>query len=255
MNKTTALHADPSTSIQCVLNQDLSTMCAQNATNITLVCAEMGARMYDFYCMMKRTDANTYTCGGCGENFGTKSNGTSAPNMSEYLVANASFSDLKCAFLNGSEEIFWTCATQNGSANGSWSTVDSNHTADYDWTFLFVVVFILAGGLGNILVCLAVLLDRRLQNVTNYFLLSLAIADLLVSLFVMPLGAIPGFLGEISLKVLDKIKVLGKFCGIYFSQQYARYKYFVYGHTCRKLQAIRASIIKAPTGGWEHSVL
>ncbi|KAK3925833.1 5-hydroxytryptamine receptor 2B [Frankliniella fusca] len=66
----------------------------------------------------------------------------------------------------------------------------------YDWSFLFVLAFILAGGVGNILVCLAVILDRRLQNVTNYFLLSLAIADLLVSLFVMPLGAIPGFLGE-----------------------------------------------------------
>ncbi|KAG8241674.1 hypothetical protein J6590_081991 [Homalodisca vitripennis] len=65
----------------------------------------------------------------------------------------------------------------------------------YEWSFLFVLVFIVAGGVGNILVCLAVCLDRRLQNVTNYFLLSLAIADLLVSLFVMPLGAIPGFLG------------------------------------------------------------
>ncbi|KAJ8733773.1 hypothetical protein PYW07_014324 [Mythimna separata] len=65
----------------------------------------------------------------------------------------------------------------------------------YDWSFLFVIVFIIAGGVGNILVCLAVCLDKRLQNVTNYFLLSLAIADLLVSLFVMPMGAIPGFLG------------------------------------------------------------
>ncbi|XP_046803923.1 flocculation protein FLO10-like [Lucilia cuprina] len=66
----------------------------------------------------------------------------------------------------------------------------------FDWSFLFVIFFIIAGGLGNILVCLAVALDRRLQNVTNYFLFSLAIADLLVSLFVMPLGAIPAFLGE-----------------------------------------------------------
>ncbi|CAG5036450.1 unnamed protein product [Parnassius apollo] len=68
-------------------------------------------------------------------------------------------------------------------------------TAGYEWSFLFVILFIIAGGVGNILVCLAVCLDKRLQNVTNYFLLSLAIADLLVSLFVMPMGAIPGFLG------------------------------------------------------------
>ncbi|XP_077280812.1 5-hydroxytryptamine receptor 2A [Temnothorax americanus] len=68
-------------------------------------------------------------------------------------------------------------------------------THRFDWSFLFVVVFIIAGGLGNILVCLAVVLDKRLHNVTNYFLLSLAVADLLVSLFVMPMGAIPGFLG------------------------------------------------------------
>ncbi|KAF6204178.1 hypothetical protein GE061_002518 [Apolygus lucorum] len=75
----------------------------------------------------------------------------------------------------------------NGSAY-NWNTLENR-----DWSFLFVLVFIVAGGLGNILVCLAVCLDRRLQNVTNYFLLSLAVADLLVSLFVMPLGAIPGF--------------------------------------------------------------
>lgn len=67
----------------------------------------------------------------------------------------------------------------------------------YEWTYLFVIFFILAGGLGNILVCLAVALDKNLQNVTNYFLLSLAVADLLVSLFVMPLGAVPAFLGKV----------------------------------------------------------
>ncbi|XP_044001076.1 5-hydroxytryptamine receptor 2A isoform X2 [Aphidius gifuensis] len=78
-----------------------------------------------------------------------------------------------------------------------------------DWSFLFVVVFIAAGGLGNILVCLAVCLDRRLHNVTNYFLLSLAVADLLVSLFVMPLGAIPGLLGYWPLGVV--------WCNVYVS--------------------------------------
>ncbi|XP_050431907.1 5-hydroxytryptamine receptor 2C isoform X2 [Adelges cooleyi] len=66
----------------------------------------------------------------------------------------------------------------------------------YNWKYLFAIVFIASGAVGNILVCLAICLDRQLQNVTNYFLLSLAIADLLVCLFVMPLGVIPGFYGE-----------------------------------------------------------
>lgn len=80
------------------------------------------------------------------------------------------------------------------SENSTRDSIDSD--AGYEWSFLFVILFIVAGGVGNILVCLAVCLDKRLQNVTNYFLLSLAIADLLVSLFVMPMGAIPGFLGK-----------------------------------------------------------
>jgi 5-hydroxytryptamine receptor 2 len=57
------------------------------------------------------------------------------------------------------------------------------------------VALMVTGAVGNVLVWLAVCMDRALQNSTNYFLLSLAAADLLVSLCVMPLGAIPGFLG------------------------------------------------------------
>ncbi|XP_034841356.1 5-hydroxytryptamine receptor 2C [Maniola hyperantus] len=88
--------------------------------------------------------------------------------------------------------------TFNESFQCKWNMkneTDNFISVEYDWSFLFVILFIVAGGVGNILVCLAVCLDKRLQNVTNYFLLSLAIADLLVSLFVMPMGAIPGFLG------------------------------------------------------------
>uniref|UniRef100_T1GQT8 G-protein coupled receptors family 1 profile domain-containing protein n=1 Tax=Megaselia scalaris TaxID=36166 RepID=T1GQT8_MEGSC len=59
-----------------------------------------------------------------------------------------------------------------------------------------VIAFILFGSIGNLLVCLAIGLDKKLHNVTNMFLFSLAIADLLVSLFVMPMGAIPAFWGS-----------------------------------------------------------
>ncbi|XP_071483160.1 histamine H1 receptor-like [Diadema antillarum] len=44
--------------------------------------------------------------------------------------------------------------------------------------------------IGNALVILAVRTERRLQTVSNYFILSLAVADLLIGLFVMPLSII-----------------------------------------------------------------
>lgn len=89
-----------------------------------------------------------------------------------------------------------TSLNASGYGGINQSVIYEDDEAHYEWTFLFAIFFIIAGGLGNILVCLAVALDKKLQNVTNYFLLSLAVADLLVSLFVMPLGAVPAFLGR-----------------------------------------------------------
>lgn len=44
------------------------------------------------------------------------------------------------------------------------------------------------GFIGNAMVCVAIATDKRLQNVTNYFLFSLALADLFVCCIVMPLA-------------------------------------------------------------------
>lgn len=68
-----------------------------------------------------------------------------------------------------------------------------------NWAVLVLVSVIIATALGNILVCLAVCWEKRLQNMTNYFLMSLAIADLLVSLLVMPVGMIVEIYGKIVL--------------------------------------------------------
>ncbi|XP_067857716.1 alpha-1A adrenergic receptor-like [Heptranchias perlo] len=56
--------------------------------------------------------------------------------------------------------------------------------------------FILFAILGNILVILSVVCHRHLQTVTNYFIINLAIADLLLSCTVLPFSAILEILGH-----------------------------------------------------------
>ncbi|GCC18757.1 hypothetical protein chiPu_0021710 [Chiloscyllium punctatum] len=78
------------------------------------------------------------------------------------------------AALNDSELMGWT--------NG---TVDQcrpryNYYAALLSLLIFTVVF------GNVLVCLAVSRERALQTTTNYLIVSLAVADLLVATLVMP---------------------------------------------------------------------
>lgn len=201
---------------KCVQTVEDLTSCPVNATNLVLMCDSLGEKLYEFYCQLNKSSDKTFSCAECsGSNASSLENINvdlfGVENVSEFVFATAWTSNsYKCRFFSG--EDYWTCVSNNFST--SYVSVNGTEggnvlwdSLQYDWSFLFVVVFIIAGGLGNILVCLAVLLDRRLQNVTNYFLLSLAIADLLVSLFVMPLGAIPGFLGK-NLKTDKSLKLV-----------------------------------------------
>lgn len=73
---------------------------------------------------------------------------------------------------------------------------DDVESRELRWGALMLTLIIIASILGNVLVCLAVCWEKRLQNMTNFFLMSLAIADLLVSVLVMPFAMIVELYGE-----------------------------------------------------------
>ena len=73
--------------------------------------------------------------------------------------------------------------------------------------FLMVLIIILTIWItfsfsGNVFVIAAIILERNLQSVANYLILSLAVADLLVAVLVMPLGAIY----EVRIMAINNIK-------------------------------------------------
>lgn len=81
------------------------------------------------------------------------------------------------------------------------TTADPSHLTDTpkelnNYWALLALILVIGTAAGNILVCLAITWERRLQNVTNYFLMSLAITDLMVAILVMPLGILTLFHGE-----------------------------------------------------------
>lgn len=57
-------------------------------------------------------------------------------------------------------------------------------------TSIVLGLMILVTVIGNVFVIAAIILERNLQNVANYLVASLAVADLLVACLVMPLGAV-----------------------------------------------------------------
>lgn len=59
-------------------------------------------------------------------------------------------------------------------------------SVQYNYWALVLLIFPILTLFGNVLVILSVCRERALQTVTNYFIVSLAIADLLVAVVVMP---------------------------------------------------------------------
>lgn len=70
--------------------------------------------------------------------------------------------------------------------NSTYNTTCSD--VKYNFWALSLIVFPLMTLFGNVLVILSVARERSLQTATNYFIVSLAVADLLVTVVVMPFG-------------------------------------------------------------------
>nr|UPN90462.1 dopamine receptor D3 [Oryctolagus cuniculus] len=69
---------------------------------------------------------------------------------------------------------------------GAENSTGANRARPHAYYALSYCALILAIVFGNCLVCVAVLRERALQTTTNYLVVSLAVADLLVATFVMP---------------------------------------------------------------------
>lgn len=61
--------------------------------------------------------------------------------------------------------------------------------------FLYTLIFLLSV-LGNLLIIVVLLLNKRMRTVTNSFLMSLAVSDLMMAIFCMPFTLIPNILED-----------------------------------------------------------
>ncbi|XP_035214257.1 dopamine D2-like receptor, partial [Stegodyphus dumicola] len=90
--------------------------------------------------------------------------------------------------INHSQKFNLLNASCNGSGNDTCMEVSSSSDFESEKVFwaLLLIPLPLVAVVGNILVILSVYKEKSLQTVTNYFIVSLAFADLLVAAVVMP---------------------------------------------------------------------
>lgn len=92
------------------------------------------------------------------------------------------FSFMMAAFSRISNHPNSTALVPHWQDNSTGPASSQSHT----YYALCYCILIVAIVFGNVLVCLAVLRERSLQTTTNYLVVSLAVADLLVATLVMP---------------------------------------------------------------------
>lgn len=98
-------------------------------------------------------------------------------------------------------------AMSAGVDNFTQGSVTRTAMKEKNWPALLILVIIALTIGGNILVILAVSLEKKLQNATNFFLRSLAVADMLVGILVMPISLINILYGEFQWPLYNLTKI------------------------------------------------
>lgn len=96
--------------------------------------------------------------------------------------------------------IFYSAIENRTIVVGDVGSVEDSTDDPWDWAELLLAsvlcVLIVITVIGNTLVILSVMTTRRLRTVTNCFVMSLAVADWLVGIFVMPPAVAVHLIGE-----------------------------------------------------------
>ncbi|XP_016958732.1 5-hydroxytryptamine receptor 2B [Drosophila biarmipes] len=121
-------------------------------------------------------------------------------NESLFIELNGNLTQLVDTTSNLSQIAWNRTANGNGNGNGNSNIFDldeQQRAAVEFWLLVKMIAMAVVLGLmilvtiiGNVFVIAAIILERNLQNVANYLVASLAVADLFVACLVMPLGAV-----------------------------------------------------------------
>ncbi len=74
--------------------------------------------------------------------------------------------------------------------NNNNDSAEPSKPQEYNWPVLCLFSIVVMALCGNILVCISVRMEKKLQNMFNFFLVSLAMSDMLSATLVMPLSII-----------------------------------------------------------------
>ncbi|XP_033155176.1 5-hydroxytryptamine receptor 2B [Drosophila mauritiana] len=119
-------------------------------------------------------------------------------NESLFIELNGNLTQLVDTTSNLSQIVWNRSVSGNGNSNTFDLVDDEQQRAAVEFWLLVKMIamavvlglMILVTIIGNVFVIAAIILERNLQNVANYLVASLAVADLFVACLVMPLGAV-----------------------------------------------------------------